>query len=630
MWKLLKFFGFVLKAAFWLSLLFLVVCLIALYILERDIPAPLVHRLATELSSEDLLVRIDRATFSLKSGLRLHRIKALPKRVADTALASADEVAIDLSLRPKQALADRIRGVTIKNVSMPALPPKQADKKDQPEPLLPETAPFPVTIENADILGIKASRVSATVSLQPKRVNASDITIQWPANAFSMSAAGHVSLDFSTRLVTGHVKGQALPENLLPLFEVLRAHGAIRQINSFSKLARPVDADYTFDVNIDNTDFAMILALDVGPCAYNNVPMEYAKGTLNIFGTNIYTSVAVGPIQAKSASGPITGNLLYREETEGLEIASSSEMDLAQFLDVINVLNRGELHRLRCSTPVAVSAQGVVALSSTKSTVTNDLSGKIAFKAGNVLNFDLHDATADFSLKGYSARFENIDGTSSSGGHVTGDITFFFPDYAATATVFTTHVKLADVDLSDLSRACNITNERAGLVSGHVRLDGRTDRNTMASLSGEGKVNIREGQLHRMRLFAGLTDYLAKNIPGVSTLVTQSSGSMDFTVRDGVLATDNLLIEGGLISITGHGTYNLVTDRFDFVVRANVFKQKTIAGKLTRLVTLPFARLLLEFKLYGSFEKPEWSYVNIIEKISDQLSDSSAAAPAQP
>jgi len=73
-----------------------------------------------------------------------------------------------------------------------------------------------------------------------------------------------------------------------------------------------------------------------------------------------------------------------------------------------------------------------------------------------------------------------------------------------------------------------------------------------------------------------------------------------------------------------------VTDRFDFVVRANVFKQKTIAGKLTRLVTLPFARLLLEFKLYGSFEKTEWSYVNIIEKISDQLSDSSAAAPAQP
>ena len=88
----------------------------------------------------------------------------------------------------------------------------------------------------------------------------------------------------------------------------------------------------------------------------------------------------------------------------------------------------------------------------------------------------------------------------------------------------------------------------------------------------------------------------------------ESSGSMDFQIHDGVLSTDNLLIEGDLFSMKGRGTYNLVTDKFNFVVRANIFKQKTIAGKISRLVTLPFSRLLLEFKVFGSLENPDWSY----------------------
>lgn len=146
-------------------------------------------------------------------------------------------------------------------------------------------------------------------------------------------------------------------------------------------------------------------------------------------------------------------------------------------------------------------------------------------------------------------------------------------------------------------------------------------------------MNIRDGVINRMKLFAGLTDYLSRTIPGISSLVNQSSGSMDFTIRDSVLHTDNLLLEGDIFSISGRGTYNIATDKLDFTIRANIFKQKTIAGRITRLVTLPFTRLLLEFKVFGSLENPDWSYVNIIEKITEGLSgkaesaDTSAPAP---
>ncbi len=627
MWKFLKIIGGVAKALFWLALALVLAGFLALYLLERDMPAPLVRRLSAALSSDDIHMRIGRATFSLKNGLHLHRVKALPKRVADGALVSADEIAIDVSLLPQTPLAERVRSVTIRNISMPSLPPKNP-KRDKTTPDIPDLVPFPIVIENANVLGIKARRLSATVDLSDKKIAATDITVQWPDTAFAMSVAGHVTVDFSKRLVTGLAKGQAFPENLLPLFTALRARGAIRQINCFSKIARPVDAEYTFDVDIDTTDFAMLLNLDVGPCAYRGVPMDFAKGTLGIYGTNIHTSVVIEPLEARSAAGaPLSGRLAYHEETEGLDLNATTTMDLDPLFTIINILNHGELNRIRCAVPPSATVNGAIALSSSKSTITNDLTGKVSLKEGSILNFFVKDLAGDFSLKGYTARFDHVTGTSRNGGKLSGDITFFFPEYAATATVFTTNIQLADVALENLSNAFNVTNARAGLVSGNIRLGGSTHTHTLASLNGEGHVEISDGVINRMKLFAGFTDYLTRTIPGISSIVNQSSGSMDFTVRDGILSTENLLIEGALFSMKGKGTYNLVSDKLDFVVRVNIFRQKTIAGKITHFVTLPFTRLLLEFKVFGSLDNPDWTYVNIIEKITEGFSDKAAPSP---
>jgi hypothetical protein len=36
----------------------------------------------------------------------------------------------------------------------------------------------------------------------------------------------------------------------------------------------------------------------------------------------------------------------------------------------------------------------------------------------------------------------------------------------------------------------------------------------------------------------------------------------------------------------------------------------------------------LEFKVFGSLENPDWSYVNIIEKITGEFSEKPSAEPA--
>lgn len=636
MWKLLTFIGSVIKILFWLALMLVLAGIVFLYVLERDMPAPLVRKLSAKASSADYLVRIGRATYSLKSGLHLHHVKAFPKRVADSALVSADEITIDLALGIKLPKNERVRGVTIKNVSMPALPPKRQapgesgkpDNKPKTEKDKPDLPPFPLLIETADILGVKADKLTATINLDKKKIAVTDVKIQWPDKAFAMEVAGKVTVDYTTRLVNGNAKGQAFPENILPLLTALHSRAAIRQVDCFSKLQRPVNAEVTFAVNIDNSDLALLLDLDVGPCNYRGVPMKFAKGTLAAYDTNSVTTVVVEPLQSESTTGPFAGRLVYRQENQSLELEATAAMAQQQLLSIINILNHGEMKPVRCDTPLHVSAKGVIALEST-STATNALTGRISFSQGSLFNLPVTGMSGDLSISGYTARFDNVAGLTSSGGKLSGDIEFYFPAYAATSTLFTTHVSVSNTDLSDLSRALNVTNTRAGLVSGSLTLNGSASNRTIASLSGQGKIIIRDGILNRMHLFAGLTDYFSRNIPGVSSLVNQSSGSMDFTVRDGILRTDNMLLEGDVFSIQGKGACNLQTEALDFVVRANLFKQKTLAGKITHFVTMPFTRLLLEFKLFGTFDNPEWSYASIIEKITDGLSDlSSQLAPS--
>lgn len=645
MWKLLKFFGLVLKTLFWLLLIASLLGLAALYALERGIPAPLVRRAEEKLSSEDFLLRIGRATFSLKSGLHLHQVKALPKRVADNALFSAEEVSFSFDLTPGRDLSERLRGVTVRNVSFPKLPPKTkphgASATNAPPSApsagpaagtrpgaprrLPTVAAFPLVIEQANILGLRAERVTATIAVRDPVLSVTHVAIRWPDKAFAMEVHGFVTVDFGAKEVKGNAKGQAFPDNILPLLHALHSRGAIKQIQCFSHFTRPIEADASFDVDMTNSDFALVLALDVGRCAYRDVPMKFAKGTLRAYGTNIYTTVDVGPIRAESETGPLSGRLVYREESESLEIEATSAMSLDDMVGIIHIFNHGELKPVRCDTPPRIDVRGIMALDSRKSTITNDLSGRIAFDRGSLFKLGIQNVSADLKISGYSALIDRVSATSASGGPVSGNVIFTFPEYAATATLFTARAKLSGVDLADLSRVFNVTNTRAGQVSGHFLIHGRASDRTLPTLAGEGALSIRNGLLHRMPLFAGFTDYLASNIPGVSSLVNQSSGSMDFTIRDGVLRTDNLLIEGDLFSMQGKGSCNLDTEALDFLIRANIFKEKTFAGRITRLVTLPFTRLLLEFKVFGTLDKTDWSYVSIIEKITDSLSDLSGA-----
>ena len=52
-------------------------------------------------------------------------------------------------------------------------------------------------------------------------------------------------------------------------------------------------------------------------------------------------------------------------------------------------------------------------------------------------------------------------------------------------------------------------------------------------------------------------------------------------------------------------------------------KDKSVMAQIVRPITWVFSKLLLEFKLTGSSDKPVWKYVSVIDRVVDAVSSDS-------
>ena len=94
-------------------------------------------------------------------------------------------------------------------------------------------------------------------------------------------------------------------------------------------------------------------------------------------------------------------------------------------------------------------------------------------------------------------------------------------------------------------------------VSGAVTLSGTLATNPVASLSGNGAFSLAGAVLSRVPVFAGLTEYMARNIPGVDLLVSQSDASFSFQAEAGEISSSDLLVEGRHFRLDWSSAYDV-------------------------------------------------------------------------
>jgi hypothetical protein len=204
-------------------------------------------------------------------------------------------------------------------------------------------------------------------------------------------------------------------------------------------------------------------------------------------------------------------------------------------------------------------------------------------------------------------------------GELSGSAVFVAPTDSTQSIAYAVEAKLQDANLEKLMKA--VTTEKqdySGQISARMNVKGWLGKTHLASTSGEGAVKIREGKVFMMPVFGGLSSLMGRIIPGLDFVMRQSDASAEFTITDGKVHTDKILIEGDVLSLNGHGDYVLDSGKLDFNVQVKLMKEHTLVAKLVAILTYPISKLF-EFRVRGTIAEPTWYPVNFSKDLLEKL-----------
>jgi hypothetical protein len=177
-----------------------------------------------------------------------------------------------------------------------------------------------------------------------------------------------------------------------------------------------------------------------------------------------------------------------------------------------------------------------------------------------------------------------------------------------------------DMNLDILADATNIALEKLKSdttfkdkdINGDIALNVRLNARSLANekLTGEGKIEIKNGQLWEFRPFKGLQEFLV--IPEFSK-VNFTDGSASFIIRDNKLYTQDLTLNGTTMTIKAIGSLGF-DGGLDFEAECK-FSQEYVQNSpdLRKFITNLFSQLQenLTLKITGNVKKPQYSVIPV-------------------
>lgn len=600
---------------------------------EQKLPDVVVDALARKLSVEGFPVKIASATFGFRHGLGIRGVK-----VAD--LSKPDGLQTPLFSAESISIFPVSRVVRIRGAEYPRLPDSWYMQATNPPVLskldfeIPELPDFTLVLEKPAILGIEPLSVRAKVSTAGGRAVFDDVEIDMPDRDSDSHLEGRWVLDGKRKRLDGNLQGTVKPDHIRPLLVALDIPTAVEYMVAFTDTPGPVPSSLTLSAGLETQDVSLRVGLSPKLGRYNGVPLERAEGAI-VFDSRIPEGAASKPRTPdwEWRDNSLRIELPYAIDSSGrrlegrvgvsnasgfyrAEYTLQSALDFVDIARIADIVDPSLLECVECDTPPELTMSGKSATQA-EDFAANDLHGEAKLERGSICGYKVQGLDGVWNLKGDKLDF-SAGARGKTGGRISLEGKVDFGGFAEFGETLRYSAKCtykggsleetADVFPFDPGR-------RSGKLDGWIELSGNAGTNALRSICGKGSFKIHDGKLAQARIFAGLTELLAEKVIGVAFLVNQTDASADFTIKDGVLKTDNIYLEGGLVSVKGWGTYDLAADKLDFTIRVQLLRKDSLAGRITHTVTFPFAKMLLEFKLEGSAADPKWHYIQPLERI---------------
>ena len=160
---------------------------------------------------------------------------------------------------------------------------------------------------------------------------------------------------------------------------------------------------------------------------------------------------------------------------------------------------------------------------------------------------------------------------------------------------YTASISTEDIDFPSLTKLYFDYDTSKGKLDGAFNFSGKHD--FAKEIKGTGKLMVNEGNVFAIPMLGPFSGILEEILPGTG-FNQAHKGTCTFDMRDGVIHTDDLAVEGKGFSMFGSGKLFILEDKLDFIVRLNA---QGAAGMLLNPVSH-----LLEFTADNSLSKPNW------------------------
>jgi AsmA-like C-terminal region len=157
------------------------------------------------------------------------------------------------------------------------------------------------------------------------------------------------------------------------------------------------------------------------------------------------------------------------------------------------------------------------------------------------------------------------------------------------------HLALESVDFSSLTKLFfNYDNSRGRL---NLTCDFTGRGEDARSMEGRGDVAVTEGNVFAIPFLGPLSGVLNGIVPGMGHDVARK-GMSTFVIKDGVISTEDLVVQGKGFSMLGRGKLFFIDDKMDFNMRIN-------AQGLPGVLLFPVSKLF-EYTADDKLSKPVW------------------------
>ena len=160
---------------------------------------------------------------------------------------------------------------------------------------------------------------------------------------------------------------------------------------------------------------------------------------------------------------------------------------------------------------------------------------------------------------------------------------------------YTAEIVTQNIDFPSITKLYFDYDTSKGKLSSSFNFSGQHDR--LQAISGTGALNVTDGDVFAIPIFGPFSSILHSVLPGTG-YNTARKGTCTFEMREGIVTTKDLVIEGKGFSIYGGGKLFVAEDKMDFFARIN-------AQGLTGRLLSPVSHML-EYVSDGSLSKPVW------------------------